>query len=59
MCSMSGRKVDISYPLHDPMVIKIAEKHNKHPAQVSCPLEKPIKHWNVCAKNWPWWGSGI
>ncbi|CAL5229700.1 g13072 [Coccomyxa viridis] len=32
--SMSGRKVDISYPLHDPMVIKIAEKHNKHPAQV-------------------------
>ena len=35
-CSMSGRIVHITYPLHDPMVIKIAEKHKKHPAQVIC-----------------------
>ena len=34
--------MDISYPLHDPMVIKIAEKHNKHPAQVSCPTQTPV-----------------
>lgn len=34
VCSVSGRRVNIAYPLHDPMVIKIAEKHNKHPAQV-------------------------
>lgn len=34
VCSVSGRRVNIAYPLNDPMVIKIAEKHNKHPAQV-------------------------
>ncbi|CAK0784460.1 hypothetical protein CVIRNUC_007664 [Coccomyxa viridis] len=32
--SMSGRRVNIAYPLHDPMVVGIAEKLKKHPAQV-------------------------
>ena len=35
MCSMSGRKVNVAYPLHDPMVIGIAEKHKQHAAQVA------------------------
>jgi hypothetical protein len=45
-----GRRVNIAYPLHDPMVIKIAEKHDKHPAQVK-PLLLHLKAFTGCLQN--------
>ena len=50
LCSMSGRRVSIAYPLQDPMVANIAEKLKKHPAQVSrSPHTPPASH---CVSLW-------